>query len=63
MIARHMEELPVGVRWVKAETPEDYDARHEIFEQGARETWRRAGFEEGLAAGRREATPYNGPLD
>jgi hypothetical protein len=63
MIAKHMEELAVRIRWVKAETPEDYDARHEIVEQDARETWRRAGYEEGLAVGRREAMPYNGPLD
>jgi hypothetical protein len=34
-----MEELAVGVRRVKAETPEDYDARLEIVEQYARETW------------------------
>jgi hypothetical protein len=68
--------------------PEDYDARHEIVEQDARETWRRSGYEAGLAAGRsffpsglasslrmkqgyqegkaagrREAASYNGPLD
>jgi hypothetical protein len=48
---------------VKATTPEDYEARQEIAEQDARATWRQAGYEDGLAAGRREAMPYGGPLD
>jgi hypothetical protein len=63
MIARHMEELALRIRRVKVETPGDYDARHEIVEQAARETWWKHGFEEGKAAGRREAMPCNGPLD
>jgi hypothetical protein len=63
MQAKHMEELALRTRWVKAETPEDYDARYEIVEQEARETWWKQGYQEGRAAGRREAMPYNGPLD
>jgi hypothetical protein len=63
MVARHMEELALRIRWVKAETPADYEARAEIVERDARETWRQAGYEDGLAAGRREAMPYGGPLD
>jgi hypothetical protein len=38
-----MEELALRIRWVKAETPEGYDARHEIVEQDARETWWKQG--------------------
>jgi hypothetical protein len=63
MLAKHVEELAVRIRWVKAETPDDYDARHEVVEQDARDTWWKQGYEEGKAAGRREATPYDGPLD
>jgi hypothetical protein len=62
-IAWHIEELALRIRQVKAETPEDYDARHEIVEQDAWETWWKQGYEEGRVAGRREATPWNGPLD
>jgi hypothetical protein len=58
MLAKHMEELALRIRWVKADTPEDYDARHGIVEQDARKTWWNLGYEEGRAAGRREATPY-----
>jgi hypothetical protein len=43
MLAKHIEELALRIRWVKAETPEDYDARHEIVEQDARETWWKQG--------------------
>jgi hypothetical protein len=50
MLARHMEELAMRIRWVKAETPADYDARHEIVEQDARETHYKAGFEAGRAS-------------
>jgi hypothetical protein len=43
-------------------SPEDYDSRHEIVLQDARETWWKQGYEEGKAAGL-QAVPYNGPLD
>jgi hypothetical protein len=33
----------------------------QVVKQDARETWRKQGYEAGRAAGRREATPYNGP--
>jgi hypothetical protein len=64
MFAAHMTELLMRVRWVKAETPDDYDARHEIVEQDARETWFRRGFEEGRQHGRSEAAALaDGQID
>jgi hypothetical protein len=58
MIAGHLEQLAMAIRWCHAETPEEYDARHEVIERDARETWFRQGFEAG-----RRALPYSGPLD
>jgi hypothetical protein len=55
MIARQMEQLAMAIRWCHAETPADYEARHEIVEQDARETWFNQGFEEGRQKGRSEA--------
>jgi hypothetical protein len=53
MLARHMEELALRCRWVDATTPEDYDARHELVERDARESW----WKQGFAAGRAAAGP------
>jgi hypothetical protein len=39
MIAWHMEELTLRIRWLKGDTPEDYEAQHEIVEQDARDWW------------------------
>jgi hypothetical protein len=50
MIARHLEELACKVRWVSAETPEDYDARSEIAEEERDQTHYQAGFRMGKAA-------------
>jgi hypothetical protein len=63
MLAKHMEELAVRIRWVKAETPEDYEARHEIVEQDARETWWKQGYEEGRQRGLSEAAAFDGQID
>jgi hypothetical protein len=63
MLAAHMEELALRVRWVQATTPQEYEDRKAIVDEDARQTWLVQGYEEGLAAGRREATPYDGPLD
>jgi hypothetical protein len=63
MLAKHLDELALQIRWVQAETPDDYEARIEIIEQDARETWWKQGYEEGKAGGRPEAAPYNAPLD
>jgi hypothetical protein len=63
MFAQHMTELLLRFRWVQATTPAEYDVRHEIVEQDARETWWKQGFEEGKAAGIRLAAEFCGPLD
>jgi hypothetical protein len=64
MIARHLEELALRIRWVQAETPADYEARAEIVEADARETWFKQGYEEGRRRGLAScACSYNGPLD
>jgi hypothetical protein len=64
MLAKHMKELALRIRWIKAETPADYEARHEIVEQDARDTWFRQGFEEGRQQGRSEAGALaDGQLD
>jgi hypothetical protein len=60
MLAKHMEELALGIRWVKAETPEDYTARHEIAEQDVRKTGEAIEFEKGrgvLPRARSEVSP------
>jgi hypothetical protein len=63
LIARALDELALKVRMVDATTPEDAMARIEILEQDVRQQWEAIGFENGKAAGLRQAAPYNGPLD
>jgi hypothetical protein len=55
MLARHMDELAMRIRWVHAETPGDFEARLEIVDRDARESWWQQGFEEGRQRGRSEA--------
>jgi hypothetical protein len=60
MLAKHMEEFALRIRWTKAETPADFEARHEIVEQDARQAW----FKRGYEAGRQDCPcPHHGPLD
>jgi hypothetical protein len=47
MLARRTEELALRIRWIKAETPGDYDARHEVVERDARETCWKQGLRGG----------------
>jgi hypothetical protein len=44
-------------------TPAEAMARIEILKQDARQDWEARGYDAGFEAGRREAMPYNGPLD
>jgi hypothetical protein len=62
MLARHMEEVAVRIRRVEAEAPEDHDARHEIIEQDARETWWKQGYEQGRAAERGDSVRWSARL-
>jgi hypothetical protein len=62
--ALHMAELLIKYRGAgSAPTPAEAMARIEILEQDVRHDWEARGYEEGLAAGRREGRGYNGPLD
>jgi hypothetical protein len=46
-LARHMEELAQLVRWTQATTPDEYEARKEIWDAEIREQWEAIGYEEG----------------
>jgi hypothetical protein len=62
--ALHMTELLIKYRGAGSpSTSAEAMARIEILEQDVRHDWEARGYEEGLATGRREAMPYNGPLD
>jgi hypothetical protein len=62
--ALHMTELLIKYRGAgTAPTPAEAMARIEILEQDVRHDWEARGYEEGLAAGRREGSGYSGPLD
>ena len=54
-LARHMERLAQLVRWSGAITPEEHEARMEVWDDEVREQWYDRGYHEGLEAGRREA--------
>jgi hypothetical protein len=54
-LARHMERLAQLIRWTGATTPEEHEARMEVWDEEVREQWYDRGFQEGLEAGRREA--------
>jgi hypothetical protein len=62
--ALHMTELLIKYRGAGcAPTPAEAMAQIEVLEQDVRHDWEARGYEEGLAAGRREGGGYNGPLD
>lgn len=46
-LARHMEELASMVRWTKAATPEEHEARIEVYDEELRQRWEAVGFEKG----------------
>jgi hypothetical protein len=54
-LARHMERLAQLVRWTGATTPEEHEARMEVWDEEVRDQWYDRGYHEGLEAGRREA--------
>lgn len=54
-LARHMERLAQLVRWTGASTPEEQEARMEVWDDEVRDQWYDRGYQEGLQAGRRDA--------
>jgi hypothetical protein len=54
-LARQMERLAQLIRWTNATTPEDHEARLEVWDEEIREQWFERGYQEGYEAGRREA--------
>ena len=55
-LARHMERLAQLIRWTNAATPEDHEARMEVWDDEIREQWFDRGYHEGYDAGRRDAS-------
>ena len=53
-LARQMERLAQLIRWSGAATPEDHEARMEVWDEDLRKQWEDRGYEAGYAAGRRE---------
>ena len=54
-LARQMERLAQLIRWTNATTPEDHEARIEVWDAEIREQWFERGYQEGYEAGRRDA--------
>jgi hypothetical protein len=54
-LARQMERLAQLIRWTGAVTPEDHEARMEVWDEEIREQWFDRGYYEGSEAGRRDA--------
>jgi hypothetical protein len=55
LLARQIERLAQLIRWTNAESPEDHEARMEVWDEEIRERWFDRGYHEGYEAGRREA--------
>ena len=53
-LARQMERLAQLVRWTGATTPEDHEARMEVWDEQLRRQWEDRGHAAGLEQGRRE---------
>jgi hypothetical protein len=53
-LARQMERLSQLVRWTGAITPEDHEARMEVWDEDLRRQWEDRGHAAGLEQGRRE---------
>jgi hypothetical protein len=54
-LARQMERLAQLIRWTGATTPEDHEARVEVWDEEIREQCFERGYQEGYEAGRRDA--------
>lgn len=55
-LARQMERLGQLVRWTGARTPEEHESRMDVWDDEVRDQWFDRGYQEGLEAGRREAS-------
>jgi hypothetical protein len=63
-LADHLERLAQLVRWTRANTPEDHDARMEVWDSEISARTYDRGYEDGLDAARREYGLRHGfPLD
>jgi hypothetical protein len=49
-----MERLAQLIRWTGAATPDEHDARMEVWDDDLRSRWEERGYAEGREAGRRE---------
>jgi hypothetical protein len=49
-----MDELALKIRMTDATTPEEYEGRIEVLDDGIREQWEDHGYEAGLQAARNE---------
>ena len=54
-LARQMERLAQLVRWTGATTPEDHEARMEVWDDELREQWYERGYQDGVEAGRQDS--------
>ncbi len=54
-LGRQMERLAQLIRWTGAATPEEHEARMDVWDEELREQWYDRGHHEGREAGRREA--------
>jgi hypothetical protein len=54
-LGRQMERLAQLIRWTGATTPEEHEARMEVWDEEVREQWYDRGYHEGQEAGRRDA--------
>ena len=54
-LARQMERLAQLVRWTGGSTPEEHEARMEVWDEEVREQWYDRGYHDGREAGRQEA--------
>jgi hypothetical protein len=53
-LGRQMERLAQLIRWTGATTPEEHEARMEVWDEEVREQWYDRGYHEGQEAGRRD---------
>ena len=58
-LARQMERLAQLIRWTGATTPDEHDARMEVWDEDIREKSFDRGYSDGHEAGRRSARGYD----